>query len=178
MHEDDVALDPERKAFTDTLTLPEVATLALSHGMNPTAWEFAWAYWRDLKETEKGGLHLLNTTIIPSSVGLSRWQLVPIPSYIAPSVVRILMRSACVHADEGCWDIPYPQSHLGHQGTVDYVRAELRTWDGYVKLDRTPWDGQGVGVCIQLNGRLPEGQILTAEEMRAIGASWRLLYMA
>lgn len=160
------------------LSLIDLSILPLSHGEHASAQDFANAIYRDLGDKlREGGLHYLNTTIIPSSVGLSRWQLIPLPDY-APEIIGEFLRAMAGYLNEGCWGYPNPQSHLGHQGTVDYMRAEIPAARGWFKVDRTPWDGQGLAIVVQLNGRrLKEGEILSEAEMRAIGAAWRLLYM-
>jgi hypothetical protein len=47
-----------------------------------------------------------------------------------------------------------------------------------IPMDRTPWDGDGVAFAIQLNGRLPEGQILSRPELEALGYSLRVMVRA
>jgi len=71
-------------------------------------------------------------------------------------------------------------SHIGHESTANVMTELFRDMgvDYAVKPDRTPYS-QGVGdaaLVFKLNGRPPEGKILTAEEIREIGYSWGWLY--
>jgi hypothetical protein len=64
------------------------------------------------------------------------------------------------------------RSHIGHDSTAQIVSALLGV---EVPLDRTPFQGDRVALCFKLNGRPPEGRILTIEEIKAIGYTWRVL---
>ena len=66
------------------------------------------------------------------------------------------------------------RSHIGHESTASVMSALL---DTYVAFDRTPYSQQ-VGdraLVFKLNGRPPEGRILTREEIESIGYTWGLL---
>jgi hypothetical protein len=108
-------------------------------------------------------VHLLNTTIVPPGAdGL--WRVVEVDiSYI----IHIL--SWLGHS--GAWG--FLHSHIGHESTAQIASELLRQ---KVEVDRRPWDGAGIGVAIQLNGRPPEGKILSREEVEAIGYTLRLVF--
>jgi hypothetical protein len=59
-------------------------------------------------------------------------------------------------------------SHIGHDSTAAIASTILRA---QVPMDRTPFAMQ-IGdraICIKLRGRAPEGTVLTADEVEAIG---------
>lgn len=114
-------------------------------------------------EASPGGLHFLNTTIIPSGMD-GTW----VVEEVNATAVRSWL-SGMAHAGE----VDFAQSHIGHQATAD-VASEL--FGVKLAMDRTPWDGRGVAVALQLRGRLPEGQILSREELESMGYSIRVLY--
>lgn len=117
-----------------------------------------------------GPLHLLNTTIIPSSAGDGYYELIS----VSPGQARQAVFSALGLSDIGD-DGSGPFSHVGHESTAAIMTALLGT---EVKMDRSPWDGSGIALILQLNGRPPEGRILSVEEIEEIGYSWRMLRKA
>jgi hypothetical protein len=117
------------------------------------------------KQTITGALHLLNTTIIPAgSDGLYR------ATTITLDEAQRLFTAGVQAGDEG-WG-HYPLSHIGHESTAALMTAALGS---VIAVDRTPWDGSGSALVLQMAGRPPEGKILTVEEMEAAGYTWRLL---
>ena len=116
-------------------------------------------------------LHLLNTSIIPSAPGSWSVQVQPIDTQGARALVRAM---------------PY-QSHIGHEST-SAIMSTLLGVD--VPMDRTPlvlssdprdpnhWSERTVALVLQLRGRAPEGRILSAEEIEAVGYDFRLLVFA
>lgn len=108
-----------------------------------------------------GGLHLLNTTIVPAGAS-GVWAIEDVNTEWAKHVVA--------HA---CHWSMFPYSHIGHQATAT-IAGELLAVG--VEVDRTPWDGRGLGLALQLNGRPEEGKVLSREEMETLGYSWRILY--
>lgn len=103
-------------------------------------------------------LHVLNTTIVPPGAD-GTW----IVEEVSQEYARRL-----VQARDG---IVF--SHVGHQATADAATEVLGV---SVRLDRTPWDGKGLGVALQLKGRLPEGKILNREDLEKMGYTLRVLY--
>ena len=108
-----------------------------------------------------GGLHLLNTSIVPPGED-GTWVVQTVPNEYACAIAR-----AYSHDGVG------PHAHVGHQATADVISLLFNTRIG---PDRTPWDGSGCGLALQLRGRIPEGAILSREEMDRIGYDWRVLY--
>lgn len=116
-------------------------------------------------------LHLLNTSIIPSAPGSWSVQVQPIDTQGARALVRAL---------------PY-QSHVGHDSTASIMSTLLGV---DVPMDRTPlvlssdprdpnhWSERTMALVLQLRGRAPEGRILTAEEIEAVGYDFRLMVFA
>lgn len=106
-------------------------------------------------------IHLLNTSILPSG-GAVRALRVPTDARTAASLLA-----------------HYPSvSHIGHESTAAILSALVgRT----VPMDRTPLmltEGEAtVCVVFQLRGRAPEGVILSAAEVEAIGYDLYLLIM-
>lgn len=64
------------------------------------------------------------------------------------------------------------RSHIGHEATAAIVSELLGV---PVPFDRTPFGGDATALCFKLNGRAPEGRVLTREEIEAIGYTWRVL---
>lgn len=117
--------------------------------------------------SQAGGLHLLNTTVIPSGAD-GKW----VVAEITADQARGLLSSAQNYQDCGAgggWS-----SHIGHSATAEVANAVLR-WSG-IEQDRTPWDGSGCGLAIQLRGRIPEGSILDREAMEQLGYDLRVIY--
>lgn len=110
-----------------------------------------------------GKFHYLNTTIIPSGAD-GTWI---VEETNIPFILHCLMYLG--HA--GLAD--FAQSHIGHEATAQ-LASQL--FNQEIPMDRTPWDGTGIGVAIQLRGRLPEGQILSRTELDKIGYTIRLLF--
>lgn len=110
-------------------------------------------------------LHLLNTTIIPPGAdGLWR---------VAECSVEYVVHILSWLGHSGAWG--FMISHIGHESTAT-IATELLGQK--VDVDRTPWDGSGIGVAIQLKGRALEGQILNKEEVEKIGYTLRLVFRA
>ena len=67
-------------------------------------------------------------------------------------------------------------SALGHQGAVDAFNA-LGFFDGQVSLNRVPvkMASGDVAIALKVIGRLPEGQILSLEELQGIGFEFYLI---
>lgn len=103
-------------------------------------------------------LHLLNATIIPID-GVFR------VTTVADSEARDLFWNAMAH-DGSVF------SHIGHEATASVMSAVL---NHTVAVDRTPWDGSGWALVLQLKQRGPEGRILTVEEMLDAGCVWRVI---
>lgn len=108
-------------------------------------------------------LHFLNTTIVPSGAD-GEWI---VEEVTVPFVRHCLLYLG--HAGQ----VDFAISHIGHEATAQ-VATEL--FGQPLAMDRTPWDGQGLGVAIQLKGRLPEGQILQRDELEKIGYAVRVVF--
>lgn len=105
-------------------------------------------------------LHLLNTTIIPAGCdGLFAVRTISLDE------ARDVFWEAMAH-DGSVF------SHVGHEATAALMSEALRA---AIAASRTPWDGSGHALVLQLAGRPPEGRVLTVEEMEAAGYTWRLL---
>lgn len=102
---------------------------------------------------------VLNTSILPSGVDLAA-----VVVTIDPDIARRLAATGV-------------RSHVGHESTAQIASAVLGV---PVPMDRTPWApiDAPLAIVIQLRGRPPEGRILTAEEIEAIGYDVRLLLTA
>lgn len=118
-------------------------------------------------EMREGTAHLLNTTIIPSFSGAFTVYGGSLTAAEAANILRFGRNGPCMAGseDEG-YDVPVlPRtvvSHIGHQSTADLVSAAL----GHpVAMDRTPWDGTGIGIVCTLAFRGEEGRIYDAAEM-------------
>lgn len=110
-----------------------------------------------------GGLHLLNTSIVPPGAD-GRWIVETVTPEWASGLVQMLVQ------DGAGW----PSIHIGHDATATVAGEIFRL--GEIKADRTPWDGRGLGLALQLRGRIPEGAILDRAQMDAIGYDLRVLY--
>lgn len=111
-------------------------------------------------------LHLLNTTILPASSPDGVWYKWSIDEM---SALRTFLTALESSQNFGG---PLVQSHIGHQATAEYASAIFRS---KVEMDRSPWNGSGIALCCQLNGRPPEGKTLSLDEMREYGISWKIL---
>lgn len=105
-------------------------------------------------------VHLLNTTIIPAGPG----RLVAHIESISIDEARAMLA--------GRW-----RSHVGHESTAALMSELLGVT---VPMDRTPMQLPEVGeettcLVMQVEGRPPEGKILTRSELEAIGVTWRRL---
>lgn len=110
-------------------------------------------------------LHFLNTTIIPSGVD---------GDWIVEEVTVPFIRHCLLYLGHA-GQVDFAQSHIGHEATAQ-VATEL--FGQPLPMDRTPWKGDGLGVAIQLRGRLPEGQILSREELEKVGYAVRVVFRA
>lgn len=111
-------------------------------------------------------VHLLNTAILPVVAPAGEYTLLDCDSEQA----RRLVYAAIQGNNDGGG--PFFDCHVGHEATAQVCSDELRS---RMDVDRTPWDGTGVGLACQLLGRAPEGKILTRPEMEAIGWRWRII---
>lgn len=108
-------------------------------------------------------VHLLNTTIVPPGAdGL--WRVAEVDITYVVHILSWLGHS-------GAWG--FLHSHIGHESTAQIAAELLRQ---KVEVDRRPWNGESIGVAIQLNGRPPEGKILSREEVEAVGYTLRLVF--
>lgn len=115
--------------------------------------------------TDGGALTLLNCTIIPPQAEEGEFVVLDVTREEAAEIVRW----ASVAAGEGHAEF---RSAIGHEASA--VAFHLATGQGWA--DRTPWDGTGYGLALQLKGRPQEGSILTLDQMEAMGYSFRLIY--
>ena len=104
-------------------------------------------------------IHLLNTTIIPAT---------------APAAFTARGRTVTVEEARGLVEGGFV-SHIGHESTAQIFSELLGV---PVPMDRRPWDATGIGLILQLNGRPPEGRILTREEIEAIGYTLRVMVIS
>ena len=103
-------------------------------------------------------IHLLNTCIIPVAAGDCDVQVF---SLTPDQAIQKAIDGAVV-------------SHIGHQGTADLLTTLL----GFpVEMSREPWDGTGIGLVFQLQQRLPEGAILSREEVEALPYIFREVWI-
>ena len=101
-------------------------------------------------------LHLLNTGIIPWFAGDAT---VTVQEITANEARAILGQGGHI-------------SHIGHEATARF----MSDFGGQpVSMDRTPWDGSGEALIVQLHGRQQPGVELTVEQMLEIGVGWRLV---
>ena len=110
-------------------------------------------------------VHLLNTSIIPSGCD-GVFEAVTISLALA----KRLFVWAIQRGNEG--QTTYPESHIGHESTAAIMTQLLGS---KMSADRTPWDGSGIAIVLQMTGRPPEGKILTEAEMVEFGFTWRML---
>ena len=103
-------------------------------------------------------IHLLNTCIIPVQAGNCNVQ-----------IFQLTLEEAARMAADGA-----VVSHIGHQGTADLLEQLLGI---PVPMSREPWDGTGIGLVFQLQQRLPEGAILTREEVEALPFIFREVFI-
>ena len=101
-------------------------------------------------------IHLLNTTIIPATA----------PATFVARGRTVTVEEARELVGDGF------VSHIGHESTAQIFSEILGV---PVPMDRRPWDASGVGLILQLNGRPPEGRILTREEIESIGYTLRVM---
>lgn len=99
-------------------------------------------------------IHLLNTAIIPAGCD-GRWEVKPLSLEAA---------RAYLQAHE--W-----ASHIGHASTAALASALL---GAAVPMDRTPWDGTGRALVVQLTFRGEEGRVYTAQEMAEFHAEGKI----
>lgn len=105
-------------------------------------------------------IHILNTTIFPSSAPDGGMTITTITEGQARALIAL--RGGVV-------------SHVGHESTAAIATEVLGV---PVPMDRTPWDGSGEAIAIQLNGRPPEGVILTREQIETLGYTLRHVRIA
>lgn len=103
-------------------------------------------------------VHVLNTSIIPPGAD-GNWMIEEVSADYAQRLVQ---------ARDG-----FVFSHVGHQATAEAATEVLGV---PVQMDRSPWNGTGLALAVQLNGRLPEGQILNREELERMGYALRVLF--
>jgi hypothetical protein len=115
------------------------------------------------------GLHLLNASIVP--LGLDgQWTLIEVPPVVA---FRLHVAAIETGPRSGEGTTAGVFSHIGHEGTAQAI-TELHGTE--VKVDRSPWDGKGIGLAMTLKARQREGEILTKERLQEVGYVWRLIY--
>ena len=103
-------------------------------------------------------LYLFNTTIMPNG-GI----------YINQKIDLGTAKKVCSMFEEHT-------SALGHQGAVDAFNA-LGFFDGQVSLNRVPvtMTSGDAAIALKVIGRLPEGKVLSLEELREIGFEFYLI---
>lgn len=112
-----------------------------------------------------GTLTLLNCTIVPPQAPQGEWTVLDLTAEEG----RELVKWAAIAAGEGH---AHFRSAIGHEATAKAMYALV----GQGWVDRTPWDGAGYGLALQLEGRPEEGKILSLEEMEEMGYRLRLVY--
>jgi hypothetical protein len=123
--------------------------------------EFETAMMGESSGRPGGGLHFLNTTICPSGAdGVY---------HVRTINLETALHCAAYYAGMG----QLAQSHVGHEAACQAFGA---LGFGAIPLDRTPWDGYGLGLCLQLRGRITEGAILDKAQMDALGYDLRLIF--
>jgi len=74
---------------------------------------------------------------------------------------------------EQAWEIianaPAFTSALGHQGSADVFNAVFPTFEVSVNRIQAQMQPKDEAVCLKVLGRLPEGQILSLEQLQDIG---------
>ena len=105
-------------------------------------------------------LYLFNTTIMPNE-GI----------YINQKIDLGTAKKVCSMFEEHT-------SALGHQGAVDAFNA-LGFFDGQVSLNRVPATMKrgDVAIALKVIGRLPEGKVLTLQELEEIGFEFYFIRM-
>ena len=105
-------------------------------------------------------LYLFNTTIMPNE-GV----------FINEKIDLGTAKKVCSMFEEHT-------SALGHQGAVDAFNA-LGFFDGQVSLNRVPATMKrgDVAIALKVIGRLPEGKVLTLQELEEIGYEFFLIRM-
>ena len=105
-------------------------------------------------------LYLFNTTIMPNE-GV----------FINEKIDKGAAKNVCSMFEEHT-------SALGHQGAVDAFNA-LGFFDGQVSLNRVPATMKrgDVAIALKVIGRLPEGKVLTLQELEEIGFEFYFIRM-
>jgi len=65
-------------------------------------------------------------------------------------------------------------SAIGHEATAQIASALLNVDVPVNRIQFAQAPGQ-TALCLKMRGRVPEGRVLTVEEMEAIGYEWRVL---
>ena len=110
-------------------------------------------------------LALLNTSIA-TQYGSYDYQ--PLSLSDAQSLIYDALNGQCNVSTDGV------QSHIGHESTAVLMSTLL---NADIKMDRTPLTQEAgqLALVFKLNGRAPEGKILSIEEIESIGYSFGLL---
>ena len=89
--------------------------------------------------------------------------------YINQKIDLITAKKVCSMLEEHT-------SALGHQGAVDAFNA-LGFFDGQLRLNRVPATMKrgDVAIALKVIGRLPEGKVLTLQELEEIGFEFYLI---
>lgn len=155
----------------DNETVEATERLAPKFGKpSPNAADEPMPFWRravravDHATGGAGRLALLNTSIIPPGAD-GAWEVREVTLEEAQRLVSCAIQCWC-ETNVGL------TTHIGHEATAAVATALLGQ---QIKVDRSPWDGVGPALALQLKGRIPEGAILTREQMEEIGYSWRVL---
>ena len=115
------------------------------------------------------GLHLLNASVIPLGKD-GKWTLLEVPPVVAFRLHVAAIETGSPGGEGTTWGVV---SHIGHEGTAQAI-TELHGTE--VKVDRSPWDGEGIGLAMTLKARQREGEVLTKERLQEVGYVWRLIY--
>lgn len=117
----------------------------------------------DSRSFQMDGLHLLNASVVPVGVD-GIWDV----REVSPIVAYRL------HLAAASGDAMYAgvASHIGHEGTAQAITSLHGIG---VEVDRSPWDGKGIGLAFTLKARQREGEILTYERVMEVGFVWRVL---
>lgn len=115
-------------------------------------------------QIQDGGLHFLNTTIIPPGAD-GDWS---IKTVSLKEAAHIFSGAGHMH-DTGQ---SFIASHVGHEATA---AAMSEIFGSRIAVDRSPWDGKGLGLAMQLNGRIAEGAILDRTQLEEMGYTLRIL---
>lgn len=111
-------------------------------------------------------LAFLNTTIIPPGAD-GVW-------VVEEATAEYVRRCLSMLAHHGLVD--FGRSHIGHESTAAIASELFFPGSAPLLVDRTPWDGKGVGVALQVRGRPQEGKILTRAEVEKLGYTVRVLF--